>query len=188
MLNISEMKRLLKLNRLSFDRGLTDEEFEQIEQTYSLRFPPDLREMLSHMVPIGTGCPKWRDLSKHGIASMQQYLNEPLQGILFDIQHNQFWYPDWGERPEDNKAAQEIAIQHYANVPQLIPIYMHRYMPMEPCEAGNPVLSVHQTDVIAYGTHLDEYFQIEFNKKPYQSMDFASMKPIEFWLDLDQPV
>ncbi|MFD1887003.1 SMI1/KNR4 family protein [Paenibacillus wenxiniae] len=188
MLNISEIKQLFKMNSLSFTRGLTNEEFQQIEQTYSLRFPPDLREMLSHMLPIAKGFPIWRDRSQRNIALIRQYLNAPLEGILFGIEYNQFWYPAWGERPEDNKAALEIARQQYANVPPLIPVYNHRYLPTEPYEAGNPVLSVHQVDVIVYGANVEDYFQIEFNRKSYPNMDFASIKPIEFWLDLDRPI
>jgi hypothetical protein len=188
MLDISEIKQLFKLNGLSFTQGLTNEEFKQIEQTYDLRFPPDLRKLLCHMLPIGRGFPIWRDLSQRGIASMRQYLNMPLEGILFDVQYNQFWYPAWGERPEDNKVALEIARQQYAKVPPLVPVYNHRYMPTEPYEVGNPVLSVHQTDVIAYGANLEDYLQTEFNRKSYEGMDFASVKPIEFWLDLDRTI
>jgi hypothetical protein len=44
----------------------------------------------------------------------------------------------------------------------LIPIYGHRYLVGEPCCAGNPVLSVHQSDIIVYGRDLREYLLREF--------------------------
>jgi len=39
-----------------------------------------------------------------------------------------------------------------------IPVYSHRYLPSEPKATGNPVLSVHQTDIIYYGNDLASYF------------------------------
>lgn len=41
--------------------------------------------------------------------------------------------------------------------PRLIPICSHRYIPEEPHDAGNPVFSVMQSDVIYYGADLANY-------------------------------
>ncbi len=49
-------------------------------------------------------------------------------------------------------------------VPKLIPIYSHRYIPSSLNEIGNPVYSVHQTDIIYYGKDLWDYFNIAFNE------------------------
>ena len=64
-------------------------------------------------------------------------------------------------------------------VSTLIPIYSHRYMPAAPAPAGSPVFSVHQTDVIYYGSDLVSYFQSEFfnipdRKSPTHRVDFWS--------------
>jgi hypothetical protein len=40
---------------------------------------------------------------------------------------------------------------------KLIPIFVHRMMPDDPHLAGNPVFSVHQTDIIHYGFALADY-------------------------------
>ncbi|MEW4370997.1 SMI1/KNR4 family protein [Paenibacillus kandeliae] len=184
-MNISKIKQLLTSNEVSLHPGLSDETIHTIETFYQFRFPPDLRQLLSQVQPTGRGFPIWGDFSKRGIALMQQYLNAPLEGILFDIQYNSFWYPAWGERPANHQAAQEIARQQYSQLPKLIPIYGHRYMPTEPHEVGNPVLSVHQTDVIPYGVDLEDYVQIEFGDKLYTDMQFEKIKHIRFWLELD---
>lgn len=185
-MNLSAIKQLLESNRVSLHPGLLSDEISQIESIYQFRFPPDLREFLSHMLPTGNGFPRWRDVSERGITHIRDYLHKPLEGILFDIEHNVFWYAAWGERPADTQTAQNIARQQYAQLPPLIPIYGHRYMPTEPYETGNPVLSVYQTDVIPYGTNLEEYFQIEYKQKPHSDMDYTAVKPIPFWLELDQ--
>ncbi len=64
--------------------------------------------------------------------------------------------------------------------PRLIPICGHRMMPDEPCAAGNPIFSVHQTDIIHYGFDLDDYFRIEFHlpgRQPWPDQ----VRAIRFW-------
>ena len=166
------------------DRGLTTEEFQQIETLYGLRFPPDLRELLTLALPAGQGFPEWRNFSVNNQVRIHSRLRAPLEGILFDIRQNAFWYEGWGERPRETEAAAAKAVREYACVPRLIPVYSHRYMPESPHEAGNPVFSVHQTDIIYYGADLDEYFGIEFREKEYTEMNSEQIKPITFWKDL----
>ena len=70
-----------------------------------------------------------------------------------------------------------------AKAPKLIPLMGHRYLPAEPCEAGNPVLSVYQADIIYYGADLDAYFNIELRLgEPKRYGDGA--RRIRFWSDL----
>jgi hypothetical protein len=49
-----------------------------------------------------------------------------------------------------------------ADAPVLIPVCSHRYLPASPPQAGNPVFSVHQSDIIYYGANLLDYLQNEF--------------------------
>jgi hypothetical protein len=44
----------------------------------------------------------------------------------------------------------------------LVAVYGHRYIPAEPGLAGNPVFSIHQSDVIVYGSSLASYLAAEF--------------------------
>ncbi|MGD0734569.1 MAG: hypothetical protein ABR976_05450 [Terracidiphilus sp.] len=66
-----------------------------------------------------------------------------------------------------------------SEAPMLIPILGHRYMPALPTECGNPVFSVHQTDIIYYGFDLEDYLRHEF-RLPRQKWP-AQVKKIEFW-------
>ena len=107
-------------------------------------------------------------------------LDWPLQGCLFDVEHNGFWLPEWGKRPELLSDAFKIATEMIAEAPKLIPIYSHRFVSEEPHEVGNPVLSVHQMDIIYYGFDLDDYLRHEFNL-PGRKEWPLQVRPIRFW-------
>jgi hypothetical protein len=91
---------------------------------------------------------------------------------------------EWGPRPGSLGEAQRLAGDLVAAAPQLIPIYGHRMMPDEPHLAGNPVFSVHQTDIIIYGVDLANYLHIEFGL-PGDAPHPEQERPIRFW-DLDR--
>lgn len=70
-----------------------------------------------------------------------------------------------------------------SSAPKLIPVAGHRYIPASPCEVGNPIFSVYQTDVIYYGADLWEYLENEFYYcfgKPGLSVR-EPVKQIPFW-------
>jgi hypothetical protein len=69
-----------------------------------------------------------------------------------------------------------------SDAPKLIPLVSHRDLPEEPNEAGNPVFSVYQSDVICYGRHLVDYFEREF-VDPRLPLP-QSFKHVRFWSDL----
>lgn len=107
----------------------------------------------------------------------------PLDGICFDIKHNGYWRSDWGEKPKGLEDAFGVARQKVAEAPLLIPIYSHRYIPDNPCMAGNPIFSVYQTDIIYYGSDLKNYLENEFhyffNTPKYHISE--PIRRIEFW-------
>jgi len=144
----SELAALLQVGHLPFDAGLTDEEVERIERKYAFRFPPDLRAFLQIVMPANIGFHDWRDGNEAGLREM---LDWPLIGCLFDVEHTDFWLPEWGIRPASLSDALKIATEKVNEAPKLIPIYSHRFISEEPYEEGNPVLSVYQTDIIYYG-------------------------------------
>ncbi|MDQ0087634.1 hypothetical protein J2T12_001040 [Paenibacillus anaericanus] len=174
----------LRAHRVRIEEPLTPEEISKIENKYKILFPPDLREFYLCGLPQGHNFINWRDTSKVNIDSIKKRLEWPLEGIIFDVEHNSFWYSHWGERPSDLGEAIRICIDKYRDVPVLIPIYSHRYIPSRPCETNNPIFSVYQTDIIYYGENLEEYFKVEFNDKEHKDIDFDSIKHIDFWTDL----
>jgi len=102
--------------------------------------------------------------------------------MLFDIENNAFWDENWGEKPEIFERQKEIATENFKKYPKLIPIYSNRYIPSKPHETGNPILSVHQMDIIYYGFDLATYFRNEFHLRLPDNFEIPqSPKYIEFW-------
>lgn len=166
-----------------FEPGLTAVEVACAERTYALRFPPDLRQFLMFALPVSPEWYNWRDPDSEVI---RRRLAWPYEGICFDIEHNDFWLEAWGTRPASLEEAFIVAKRHVERAPKLIPIRGHRFIPEQPHEAGNPVLSVHQTDIIRYGASLGDYLAREFR---YFFGGTAGrvggpIRTIEFWSDL----
>jgi hypothetical protein len=169
---------------IAFDPGLSDAEVTAAESRFGFRFPPDLRAFLQTALPRGSGFPDWRSGDE---AALRDWLDVPLRGVIFDIEHNGFWLPEWGARPQSVADAMRVAEQLVAAAPRLIPVYMHRMMPDEPHLPGNPVFSVHQTDIIVYGANLQDYLAHEFLKTEEGDdwADYRETRPIRFW-DIDR--
>jgi hypothetical protein len=169
---------------VEFDAGLTDAEVIAVERRFHFQFPPDLREFLQTALPRGPKFPNWRSGDK---ALLRDWLDTPRQGVLFDVEHNGFWLDEWGPRPGSLSESLRVASDLVAAAPKLIPIYGHRMTPDEPHLAGNPVFSVHQTDIIVYGVDLADYLRTVFKltdgePRPEQVQE---IRPIRFW-DLDR--
>jgi hypothetical protein len=150
----------LRRHYVEFDEGLTDGEIEHLESTYALKFPPDLRAFLQTALPISEDFAPWR---RNHERRLREMLDWPVEGILFDVRESDFWRSDWGPRPTHHDDAEALAREKLAEMPRLIPIYSHRYIPSEPQLPGNPVFSVYQTDIIYYGHDLADYLRVEFN-------------------------
>jgi hypothetical protein len=72
-------------------------------------------------------------------------------------------------------------------VPQLVPVYSHRYLPSGRESVGHPVLSVYQTDVIYYGLDLLDYVHQEFGAGQGIDRNDPRWRPratVAFWRDL----
>jgi hypothetical protein len=111
-------------------------------------------------------------------------LDWPVDGVLYDVEHNAFWPSSWGHRPEDLAAALDHAGRQMLRVPRLVPVYSHRYLPAAPAEPHSPVFSVYQTDTIYYGRDLEDYLMREFARgKPRGPVDGVRVY-IPFWAEL----
>ena len=170
----------LEARGLEFDAGLSDQEVAEVEERYGFSFPPDLRSLLQTALPVSDRFPNWRS----GAADdLERRMAWPAEGIAFDVENNQFWLTAWGTRPSDLAEALAVAQAKVAEAPSLIPVYSHRYLPDEPAEAGNPVFSVYQTDIIHYGADLLSYLEAEFGIETSGPRAQAP-RPIRFWGDL----
>ncbi|MFK3679170.1 hypothetical protein ACI2IP_15705 [Microbacterium sp. NPDC090218] len=158
-MSIADCIAVLNAHNVSLDPGLSPAEIIEIERRYGFEFSPDHRQFLETALPTGDRWPDWRNDS---VESIQGRLDWPLDGVLFDVQHNSFWPSTWPSKPDVIEEQRRIATERVRSWPTLVPIYSHRYMPAAPARAGAPVFSVWQTDVIFYGDNLLDYFHREF--------------------------
>ncbi len=139
--------------------GLPDAFIGAIEQQWAVRFPSDYRLFLRHLhAPVRPSrFSNWLT----GTDEIHAAFDALPDGICFDVEHNDLWRPAWGERPVTPEARAAVVREQLRRAPRLIPIYGHRYLLAEPWQAGNPVLSIHQTDGIVYGANLRQYLFVE---------------------------
>lgn len=172
--------RVMRNGGIAFAPGLTAQQIQAAETEHGFNFPPDLRSFLEYALPLGERFPDWRSPSSEFI---HDRLTWPADSMCFDIEHNVFWLPAWGAKPASLEEAQAKARQAVRSAPFLIPIFAHRYLPAVPCEAGNPVFSVYQTDIIYYGFDLPSYLFADFEvPNPFPVPDFP--REIELWSEL----
>ncbi|HEX6813989.1 MAG TPA: SMI1/KNR4 family protein [Planctomycetota bacterium] len=167
---------------IGFAAGLSDAEISRAEAAHRFRFPADLRALLQHAQPMGDRFPDWREPES---AFILDRLSWPADSMCFDIEHDAFWMPEWGRRPEDLGAANAVARAAVRKAPFLIPVFAHRYLPAMPLRPGNPIFSVWQTDIIYYGFDLASWLEKEFgvpNPLPAPS----GPREIELWSELER--
>lgn len=155
----------------------SDAELDRAEKIYELKFPPDLRRLLIRGTPLLNY--DWRT----DTAAIRNMLRWPYDGLLFDVEHNSLWLKAWGNKPRGLAAQAEKLAELVAAAPKLIPLHGHRYLPASPCEDGNPVFSVYQSDIVYYGADLSDYLQ----REAYGGTDRKwpdAIKRIPFWTDL----
>jgi hypothetical protein len=158
--------------------GYTQSELDAAQERFGLRFPPDLVELFLDRRPLAGY--DWRTDDDAIIRALQH----PLEGLLFDLEHNDLWWPEWGERPASAAERAEVLTKVIGGAPRLVPLLGHRYIPEQPCASGNPVFSVMQSDTIYYGADLEDYFSREFLFDPLLRPLRADVRRIPFWSDL----
>jgi hypothetical protein len=100
--------------------------------------------------------------------------------VLSEVSQLSFWWPEWGQRPEEASAAVAIAQARLAEVPPLVPLHAYRFISSMPELPGNPVLSVYGTDVICIARDLPDYFRREFHDG-YAGQPPRNGRQIVFW-------
>ncbi len=169
------------VHRVEFGPGLSESEVERIETTFGFRFPPDLCALLQTGLPIGEGFPNWRS---GNVESLRNLLAGPGEGVLWDIRNNDVWLSSWGPKPSSIDESEQIASKLIEEAPTLIPVFSHRMIPAS-ADSGNPVFSVHQTDIIVYGHDLTDYLLSEFERpSPMNAEQPDVPKHVEFWSDI----
>lgn len=161
---------------MGWTTGYTAAELERAQTRFQLTFPPDLIDLLRDRRPVGG--PDWNDEDV-----VRSLLAWPFEGLLFDVEEADLWWPEWGARPANADERAEVLRSVVARAPRLIPVFSHRYLPATPNEAGNPVFSVYQSDVIHYGANLEDYLAREengWNSRPWPQ----TVREIDFWSEV----
>ncbi|MEU4427512.1 hypothetical protein AB0F81_43390 [Actinoplanes sp. NPDC024001] len=188
------MRRLRLRSVCTIEPGLTGAESERIEREFGFEFAADHRAFLAAGLPVNAGrrppppgvieayaepWPDWR----HGDPDrLRGALDRPREGVLFDVEKNGFWYDAWGPRPDRTADAVATATAKLRDVPTLVPVHGHRYLPAGRSLTGHPVLSVWQTDIIFYGVDLADYIDHEFGGATAPGAE--PVATVDFWRDL----
>jgi hypothetical protein len=182
---------LAELGCCEIEPGLSEAEFDRIARDFGFEFADDHTAFLAAGLPVrqepqpvATWEKPWPDWRAGDPDRLREQLAWPVDGALFDVEHNAFWHNTWGDRPDDLTMALTVARSRLAQAPTLIPIYGHRYLPAGHGTHGHPVLSVYQTDIIFYGTDLADYIRNEFSGTgPSISEDWITPPLVPFWGD-----
>jgi hypothetical protein len=160
--------------------GLSAGELAAAQEAAGVLFPPDLCELLSSALPVGSQFPDWRTQPRESLEGFRELI---VDGIHFDVLHNSYWRSSWGERPSAPAEVRDVVAAIVDDAPPLIPIYAHRGIPNEPLEHGNPVFSIMQTDIIVYGRDLADYLRHEFHRAERREPE-APPRTIRFWTSM----
>lgn len=177
-----ESIKLLKLQGVEFETGLTIEEITKIEDIYTIKFPKSLKEFLMMTLPISKGFLNWRNLDQDNVMFIKKIINRPAEAV-YELAEEVSWSDDWGKEPENETDIALIVRERLKSAPKLIPVYGHRYIPMIP-EDNPPIISIHDIDIIYYGQNLEDYFKVEFGGKEQGKIEFKNINPIPFWSDI----
>ncbi|QBD74780.1 SMI1/KNR4 family protein [Ktedonosporobacter rubrisoli] len=185
--------------------GLSEQEIVAVEQRFHTHFPPDYRLFLQQlhsvdrllvgaryaddntMIPITAPSFYHWQRDTEAIEAAYAWL---VKGLYFDVQHANLWPQSWGAKPASAEAQEARVRELVSAAPKLIPILGHRYLLAEPCKAGNPVLSIYQSDMVVYGDNLHNFFLKEFGGlfgvKSFEIprlalVDFSAYELIPFW-------
>ena len=166
--------------------GLSSEQISRIQLQLGFRLPDDFVYLLKNIRDPGGVLFPWENFKKREYDEMIAWVRH---GVEYDVQHNNLWLERWGERPNSQPAALEIARADFATWPKLLPIHSHRFLAAEPLRVGNPVFSIMQTDIIYYGANLQHYLAHEFLRGRYHSADYNThtygqkIRRVDVWSD-----
>lgn len=192
LLGTQAARRLAQTGLYRIEPGLTDAEFARVEQEYGFEFADDHRAFLAAGLPTGSPPPEpevfqskkpWPDWRNGDPDDLRERLSWPIDGVLFSVEHG-YWNDTWGTRPPDRADAVGTARLKLADYPSMIPVFSHRYLPAGQGTYGHPVLSMHQADIIYYGTDLADYIHQEFGGSGLDiDANWTPSTLVPFWQD-----
>lgn len=183
---VDDLIRSLRQVGVGFTNGLSESQLASIEADLGATLPVELRLLLARQVPVSLmgdrkQFPQWNERAKLEIVENRRNIDELF---AYDIKHNGYWSPLFGDKPVDEERAIHQALARIRTWPPLVRFFGHRYIPTDPVGAGNPVLSVWQpTDSVYYGKDFVDYLVNEFGiERPEQCGQVpASPASVPYW-------
>lgn len=178
--------RLALADCCEMEQGLSETEFRHVEATFGFEFSADHRAFLAAGLPVAsppeegaTWEQPWPDWRHADSDDLRYRLEWPVRGVL-DAVRIGWWEQSWGQRPAGESAAVKVAERELAEVPKLVPIYAHRFVPAGRGTHGHPVLSMWGTDIICYGQDLADYIDREF-RETADDVPWNPKATVAFW-------
>ena len=84
-----------------WEQGYTQAELDDAQAKFGLVFPPDLVALLRDRRPSAGHL--WTDE-----VAIRKMLAWPFEGLLFDVENNGLWWPEWGERPASPNEREDV--------------------------------------------------------------------------------
>jgi len=153
--------------------GATRDKLGEIEAYLGHPLPADLVYLAQHTHDPDGLAMRWLK----GPAAIREFEAWVRHGLRFDIEHSALWLADWGPRPDDLADRLERFEAEFESWPKLLPLTGHRATPARPIEAGNPVFSIMQSDIIYYGATLADWMALDLTSG--DNGDFARLDAVD---------
>ena len=171
-----------------FEKGLSWQEQQELEEFWGIHFPKSLMDFYACAFPAAERnpvvypwnpppefslFPDWRDTSPENVTHIRELLETPVKYLVHEMKRDSWQCDIWkGLTPDEVGEA----------APKLIPVYGHRYMPMNGFDP--PVFSVVGRDVVYFGSDLFEYLRREFLESPADKSPISFMPYVPVWGDI----
>lgn len=153
--DVEALVELVRHTPADVETGLTAAEIEAAQAHFQITFPPLWQEVLRQAHPVSlpepprdadgvrrwTRYPDWRLRDELGTRAL---VDAPRDGLLFDVEHSDFWWTGWGPRPADTADRLATATARLAAAPRLVPLWGHLYVA---ATDDSPVFDVVQADL-----------------------------------------
>lgn len=161
---VEELVRWLRAQRDTvLEPGLDAGELARAEERFGVVFPPLWRDVLARAHPVDPDIdmpedrrcpdawyPDWRLREPERTGRL---VDAPVNGVLREVEHENFWWRTWGPRPADPADRVATARQRLADVPRLAPLFHTLYAA---ATDDSPVFSIDRTTVTIPALHLAE--------------------------------
>jgi hypothetical protein len=177
----------LALDRMGADgaNGLSNAQVLAVEAALGATLPFEVGLFLVMGIPDGEG---WIDWGDDPAAQIKRWNEWVLEGLRFDVEHNDFWAPRLGRRPAEIADRITAVESTFDELPQLFPLHGRQAMPLTIADnatsnSGNPVLSINGTEISVYGHDLAAFLHRDFDV-PLPMWPAEDQRHFGFWSDL----